>query len=282
MVQCSVLLTLPLLSILSLVSTRSSKKGLCVPPGTNFHCGDLAPFTNVSWWYNWKVTANHDLPPEDYCTCSTGSCGPQPADKSFVPMVWNIQLMQEDPVEERYPILLGFNEPNHEDQSNIEPELAAAAWIELQNLYPDKILVSPAPAGGSTSWFDPFFEACEALGCRIDYLATHDYVGNANQVMNRLEKLYQRYGRKVWLTEFAVCCTRDEKVVTDFVKEILPRLEQADFVFRYSWFITRFKENSGQQEVEEQEDDWFLDPVNSLLRRDSAELSEVGILYNSL
>ena len=65
-------------------------------------------------------------------------------------------------------------------------------------------------------------------------------------------------------------------------QEILPRLEQADFVFRYSWFITRFKENSDQQEVEEQEDDWFLDPVNSLLRRDSAELSEVGILYNSL
>ena len=54
-------------------------------------------------------------------------------------MVWNIQLMQDDPVEERYPILLGFNEPNHADQSNIEPEVAAAAWIELQNLYPDKV-----------------------------------------------------------------------------------------------------------------------------------------------
>ena len=54
-------------------------------------------------------------------------------------MVWNIQLMQEDPVDDRYPILLGFNEPNHADQSNIEPELAAAAWIELQNLYPDKV-----------------------------------------------------------------------------------------------------------------------------------------------
>ena len=85
------------------------------------------------------MTANHDLPPEDYCTCSTGSCGPQPRDKSFVPMVWNIKLMQEDPVEDRYPILLGFNEPNHADQSNIEPEEAAAAWIELQNLYPDKV-----------------------------------------------------------------------------------------------------------------------------------------------
>ena len=120
------------------------------------------------------------------------------------------------------------------------------------------------------------------LGCRIDYLATHDYVGNANQVMNRLEMLYKRYGRKVWLTEFAVCCTREENVVTDFVKEIVPRLEQADFVYRYSWYITRFKENSGQETVEDQEDDWFLDPVNSLLKQDSSELSQVGILYNSL
>ena len=27
-----------------------------------------------------------------------------------------------------------------------------------QELYPDKALVSPAPAGGRTDWFDPFFE----------------------------------------------------------------------------------------------------------------------------
>ena len=66
------------------------------------------------------------------------------------------------------------------------------------------------------------------------------------------------------------------------LQEIVPRLEQADFVYRYSWFITRFKENLAQQEVEDQEDDWFLDPVNSLLKQDSSELSPVGILYNSL
>ena len=72
-------------------------------------------------------------------------------------------------------------------------------------------------------------QACEELGCRIDYLATHDYEGNANHVMNRLEMLYNRwadwwftrfhkkrfwwrsynrYGKKIWLTEFAKCCTR--------------------------------------------------------------------------
>ena len=44
MVQFSALLLLPLLTGVMAVS---SKKGVCVPPGTNFHCGDLSPFTNV-------------------------------------------------------------------------------------------------------------------------------------------------------------------------------------------------------------------------------------------
>ena len=92
---------------------------------------------------------------------------------------WNDDI--NDPVDEKYEVILGFNEPNHADQADIPPEVAAAAWIELQNLYPDKvrlrtqigpqsshlitaqILVSPAPAGGSTGWFDPFFWGDEDL-----------------------------------------------------------------------------------------------------------------------
>ena len=122
-----------------------------------------------------------------------------------------------------------------------------------------------------------------------------------------------RYGRKIWLTEFALCCTHDVQDVKNFVrvilskimigqicsfspllpqqqlfsfpliffafafdylftllyipysvypcfpeycryfinivfakncikiKGIIPRLEEADFVYRYSWFITRYK-----------------------------------------
>ena len=61
-------------------------------------------------------------------------------------------------------------------------------------------------------------QECEILGCRIDYLATHDYAGDVEKVMNKLEDLYHRYGKKIWLTEFAVCCTRDEQDVINFVK----------------------------------------------------------------
>ena len=35
-------------------------------------------------------------------------------------------------------------------------------------------------------------QTCELLGCRIDYLATHDYTGDADQVMDKLEMLYNR------------------------------------------------------------------------------------------
>ena len=53
--------------------------------------------------------------------------------------------------------------------------------------------MSPSAAGGGDEeWFERFFAECEILGCRIDYLATHDYDGNANHVMNRLENLYDR------------------------------------------------------------------------------------------
>ena len=44
-----------------------------------------------------------------------------------------------------------------------------------------------------------------------------------------------RYGKKIWLTEFAKCCTHDEDEIMDFVKEIIPRLEEADYIYRYSW-----------------------------------------------
>ena len=36
------------LSILK-IEAKSSKKGVCIPPGTKFHCGDLAQFHNARY-----------------------------------------------------------------------------------------------------------------------------------------------------------------------------------------------------------------------------------------
>merc|ERR1711936_195826 len=75
------------LALSSSTSKASKKKGLCIPPGKNFHCGDLEAFSHVSWWYNWHTQPNHV--DEDKCTCDTApDCGPEPDQPAFVPMIW--------------------------------------------------------------------------------------------------------------------------------------------------------------------------------------------------
>nr|KAG5707667.1 hypothetical protein BaRGS_031049 [Batillaria attramentaria] len=83
-------------------------------------------------------------------------------------------------------------------------------------------------------------------GCRVDYIATHIYQCNADREMAFLEKLYHKYNKKIWVTEFA--CPRHDSLQAqmNYMKAILPRLEAAPFVVRYAWFITRWK------------GDWFI------------------------
>ena len=107
--------------------------------------------------------------------------------------------------------VLGFNEPNHHGQSNIDPKTAAHAWLKLQATYTDKVLVGPSPAPGgqmdTEHWFDEFFKHCHNR--RVDYIgqfrfnfsfqlylttfiATHSYSGNAEYDQRFLEKLHKR------------------------------------------------------------------------------------------
>ena len=89
----------------------------------------------------------------------------------------------------RVQTILGFNEPNQPDQANMSPLEAAVAWLEVQDVYGDRELVSPATGHIDTEWFDQFMAECELLGCRFDYLATHWYgdakggYGNAEYTM---------------------------------------------------------------------------------------------------
>ena len=60
----------------------------------------------------------------------------------------------------------------------------------------------------------------------------------------------------------------------EFVEEFIPRLEHANFVYRYSWFYTRYYEDHNHE-------GWFwIDSDNSLLEAESPELSIVGKAYD--
>jgi hypothetical protein len=135
---------------------------------------------------------------------------------------------------------LGFNEPNHQAQSNLTSRQAAELWPQVEAVATtDRKLVSPAaaPCGKNcqgdnvTAWFSDFFKFCD--GCRVDYLATHVYYCDPDRVMNYLSGLFEDFKLQIWVTEFACPAETDPAIVLEFMKAILPRLEEAPYIFRY-------------------------------------------------
>ena len=127
------------------------------------------------------------------------------------------------------------------------PKEAAALWPKIEEVAGNRKLVSPAaapcgsgpPKGLSNAipWFDEFFKLCK--NCRVDYLATHHYACNAGSTMKYLKQLYDRYGKKIWLTEFSCPRTTSVTKILNYMKAILPQLEKANYVYRYSWLTHR-------------------------------------------
>ena len=185
-------------------------------------------------------------------------------------MVWGWNPNYHVHISHNDHILMGFNEPNHSDQANMSPQEAAQHWRTMQSQAPGRQYVSPAAAPGSidpTQWFADFFASCH--GCQVDYLATHAYWCDAHQTMNYLQGLYNRFHKKIWLTEFACQWTHSADEQLRFMKQILPMLEAADYVDRYSWFILRIKAESG-----------FVTKSASLVEPYSSQMTPLGRYYN--
>merc|ERR1711874_736480 len=290
------LLQLILLCLLSLTwtetgATRSPKKGLVIPSWPRHFCYDFEAFTTISWWYNYLPVPEAEYHSKWWCMWHTGSrptgedrehCFPSDPAVQFVPMIRDQVGFNNGTVlavSQQYPTILGFNEPNQPDQANLSPLEAALAWVEVQEKYPDRELVSPATGHVDTEWFDQFMVECELLGCRFDYLATHWY-GNAQGVsaehtIQILRDYSERYGgKKIWFTEFAVAREHEENTIIQYIQELLPLLEHSDFIHKYSWFISRYYE-------EYDDSGWFwIDPINSLLEQNTSRLSNIGKAYN--
>ena len=127
--------------------------------------------------------------------------------------------------------ILGFNEPDRTKHANMTPQEAADAWPLIEQNSHGAKLVSPAVASSNFHWYDEFFRLCQ--GCRVDFVAAHMYKCDANEIMRYLQRLYNRYNKKIWLTEFACPQTHDVNKQLHLMKTLLPRLEAADYVFRW-------------------------------------------------
>ena len=241
------------------------------PTGTCYDAAALG--LSSSWFYNWlalpyygSVCDGHHQSAEFVpmmgsigqanATMSV-MCGAQPCDlrtDNWITRNWI-------PSGVRY--LLGYNEPDGHEGGKCAPADAARDWVQVQALAdkfdPPLVLVSPAPVSGAGTdghgygldgacrWLDEFLGNCSAVveGCdprRIEYIAMHDYHGNATAMIQRITAAAARYRRKVWLTEFAILDwgkPPPRAAMDAFMREALPLLDASDDVYRYAWFSAR-------------------------------------------
>jgi RNA polymerase sigma factor (sigma-70 family) len=190
----------------------------------------------ASWYYSWSANDNEV---------------PGPANVDFVPMIWgaaNVTTATLKEVKAEGDVLLGFNEPDLAEQSNMTVEAALAAWPKLEAT--GMKLVSPAVAfGGDTAggWLDRFMAGAKAQGLRVDAIALHWYgsdfsAASVNQFLGYVDAVHERYGKPIWITEFGLInFSGSPKYASDaqkvaFIKGTTAGLEKRSYVERYAYF----------------------------------------------
>lgn len=222
---------------------HSRKKGACIAAGRDGNRSETLKSLNVAWYYNWSLAPKSDKAPKDI---------------PFVPMLWGhkpipdedseaIRTLKQQGQRGEVRALLGFNEPDSKNQSNLSVDEAIKAWPAL--MATGLRLGSPAGVHANGPWMQQFMQQATARKYRVDFIAVHWYGGaNARSLVEHLERVYQMYRRPIWITEFAVADWkantlaenryRPEQVV-QFMKEALPLLERLPFVEAYAWFSGR-------------------------------------------
>ncbi len=223
----------------STLADTNPKKGIGL--STNRYADswyEMVDSLNVSWHYSWGP--------------KTPKAGP--ADVEFVPMVWSYRRPDAkfeaklDAIREQQPeVILGYNEPDGKKQANMSVELALEGWPYLEEL--DIRLGSPGPVHAHKEWLQEFMKEAEARDYRVDFICVHWYGGrNAQGFINRLKEIHEMYDRLIWITEFAPADwsaktpqqnRHSPEEVLAFMKEVLPMLDDLDFVERYAWFSGR-------------------------------------------
>ncbi|WP_285586095.1 sigma-70 family RNA polymerase sigma factor [Herbidospora sp. NBRC 101105] len=223
------------------------KKGVGVWP-MNGVSTSLAK-SGARWYYTWATHQNGVRTPRNV---------------EFVPMIWGADSVTPKALAEAKkagPYLLSFNEPDLAQQSNMTVERALELWPQLEKA--GKILGSPGVAfGGDTpgGWLDRFMKGAKERGYRVDFVTLHWYGGDfraaaaTQQLKSYLQKVWQRYRKPIWLTEYALIdFSGGAKYASDaeqaaFLAASSKMLASLPYVQRYAWFGLPAKEaepNSG-------------------------------------
>jgi hypothetical protein len=162
-----------------------SKKGMS---------GDIWPKFNCGWYYNWNLNHDSTLDVEYVAIRQTR---------------WWPGLDKQDWKKRGITQLLGYNEPDSKEQSNLTVDQAIEGWPDL--LATGLRIGSPAVTDGGFNWIVEFMDKADAKGLRVDFVAIHYYrsfpnpgdpEGAARNFYNFLKQVHDRTHRPIWVTEW--------------------------------------------------------------------------------
>ncbi|MCR5836544.1 MAG: RICIN domain-containing protein [Lachnospiraceae bacterium] len=225
---------------------------------------------NLSWYYQWSMEE------------SNGTS----LDLQFVPMVWGNWGSEwlNNHENEKYKQVLGFNEPDFNEQSALSYTEALSAWKDFSNS--GLRVGSPCTAIGaywSQDWFWKFMDGIDAdNNLKVDFITIHCYMDNASvdSFLSLIDNTWEKWHRPIWITEFGVAkwgkgndiwnnytAGANQKTYM-FMKRVLPELDKRDYVERYAWFPFDPNDEYGGS--------------SGIFNYDNGQLNELGKLYATL
>ncbi|GAA5894702.1 hypothetical protein JCM8208_006048 [Rhodotorula glutinis] len=210
--------------VATLASRVSSKKGV------GYNDAALTKNLAISWAYNWGQLPEGTLDPG----------------VEYIPMLWNDNagdwfVNAQKAIDNGSKYLLAFNEPDLVGQADMTIAAVVAGWKKYMSPFKGKAkLVSPAVTNGGAplgrDYLAAFFEACPTCLAETDAIALHwyDAAWNVGYFTNYLQEAYTRFGKPIWLTEFAGSGTVAEQQA--FFATVLPWMEKQPWLERYAGF----------------------------------------------
>ena len=246
----------------------NGKKGFCCLVQDDRRWLNQIEALRARWFYSWGPNKPDEVPDG----------------VEFAPMIWGkpgnksqttLDRIKRQGASGEVKWLMGFNEPDQHDQSNLTVEEALDAWPRLMEV--GLPLASPGCVHADRQWMIDFMKGVKERSLRVDYVCVHSYGGpSANALLARLEKIHRMFDRPLWVTEFAVgdwtAKTPQQNKhkppqIARFMREVLPMLNKAQFVDRYAWYSAK-------------QDNRALG--TSALFDSKGELTELGEIYRSM
>ena len=231
-----------------------------------------------SWLYNWGNDAEGTFDYGQYMPMQWGSIN------SATPALLRLQPTLYGRANQT--TVLGFNEPDLPDQSNITELNAAAMWPRLERMRMP--LGGPVPAARNGSWRQAYEALATEQGLRSDYMTVHWYDscnnGNPSNIISHLQNLYNVYQKPLWLTEFSTIdfsgtqtsWSRNDNY--NWLAEFMWRAESLPWLKKYSVFEWGTEDNNADPTVNDSPK-LALHKSNDQTNPGYEDLSECGRMY---